>query len=45
MSPRIKKKILQYSLISKVVGIIDQEEWNQIINHLKARKQDTYENN
>ncbi len=45
MSPRIRKKILQYSLISKVVGIIDDEEWNKIMNNLDGRKQDNYEKN
>ncbi|MGM0901912.1 MAG: hypothetical protein ACQEXB_12565 [Bacillota bacterium] len=39
LSSRIKKKIYQYSMISKAVGIIDEQELYQIINHLTNGKQ------
>lgn len=39
LSSRIKKKVIQYSVISKAVGIIDEQELNQIINQLTISKQ------
>ncbi|MBY0099634.1 hypothetical protein [Mesobacillus maritimus] len=43
LSPRIKKKILQYSLISKAVGIIDEDEYNQILRNLASEEQHFFE--
>jgi len=43
LSFRIKKKILQYSLISKAMGIIDEDEYNQILSNLATEKQHFHE--
>jgi len=38
-NPRIQRKILQYSIIFKAIGILNEEEYNQIANSLDVKRQ------
>ncbi|WP_155889962.1 hypothetical protein [Peribacillus kribbensis] len=37
-SPRMRKKIIAYSYIFKALGIISEEEYNNVFQHYSSQK-------